>query len=155
MHRLSSNWTLFFKVFLPTFWLVFFGSFTIGVLMLRTPSFGSIPALTFKLGVSVFFVGGSALLYFTLMRLLRVDADGDHLYVSNYFKTYRYPFEDIETIREINLVLFHLVRIDLRGKGAFGRRISFLLDESMLEAFFEKYPEAAGRLPFEGHSPKA
>lgn len=148
MHRISSNWTLFFKIFLPTFWVVFFGAFTIAILRVDAPAFGSIPALSFKIGIAAFFLLGSALLYFTLMQLLRVDLDEEHLFVSNYFKTYRYPFSSIESISEKDLWLFHLVRINLKGKGHFGSRITFLLDDSMLRAFFEKHPETASQLPF-------
>ncbi len=148
MHRISSNWTLFLKIFLPTFWMVFFGALTIGLWMVNTPYFGNIPAMPFKLGMTVFFLAGTAGLYFTLMQLLRVDLDEKHLFVSNYFKTYRYPFTDIENIVERDIGFFHLVRIQLKGKGRFGSRISFLLDDSMLRAFLQKHPETAAQLPF-------
>ncbi|RME12196.1 MAG: hypothetical protein D6816_01205 [Bacteroidetes bacterium] len=148
MHRISSNWTLFFKIFLPTFWMVFFGALTIALWMVDTPYFGNIPAMPFKLGMTFFFLVGTAALYFTLMQLLRVDLDEGHLFLSNYFKTYRYPFSEIDSISERDVVFFHLVRIKFKGKGHFGSRISFLLDDSMLRAFFQKHPEAAAQLPF-------
>lgn len=137
-----------FKIFLPTFWMVFFGAFTIALWLVDTPYFGNIPAQPLKIGVTIFFAAGTAGLYFSLMQLLRVDLDEGHLYVSNYFKTYRYTFSDIESIRERDLLFFHLVHIRLKGKGHFGTRISFLLDDAMLRAFFEKFPEAASQLPF-------
>lgn len=154
MYRISSNWTLFLKIFLPTFWLVFFGAFAIAVQLVEAPVFGSIPAWAFKIGTAVFFLLGTAILYFTLMQLLRVDLDENHLYVSNYFKTYRYPFSSIESIRIRDFGIFHLVRINLKGRGHFGSCITFLLDDSMLSAFLEKYPEAASQLPFVRESEK-
>lgn len=143
MHRLSSNWTLFFKIFLPTFWITFFGVLTLAVFFVKTPAFSGITAMVFKMGTLAFFAVGTAVLYFTLIQLKRVDIDPEHLYVSNYFKTFRYPFSNIERIGERNLGLFHLVRLHLKAPGRFGSRITFLLDDSMLSAFFEKHPEAA------------
>ena len=154
MHRISSNWTLFFKIFLPTFWMVFFGALTIALWLVDTPYFGNIPALPFKLGFTAFFIIGTAILYFTMMQLLRVDLDEAHIYLSNYFKTYRYPFSEIESISERDIGLFHLVRIYLKGKGHFGSRINFLLDDSMLRAFFEKHPQTAAQLPFKSSPAK-
>lgn len=148
MHRISSNWTLFLKIFLPTFWVVFFGALTVGMWLINTPAFGDVKALPFKLGLTAFFLVGTTLLYFSIFQLLRVDLDENHLFVSNYFKTYRYPFDDIEQIVERDLGFFHLVRIRLKGRGRFGSRINFLLDDSMLKAYFEKYPQAASSLPF-------
>jgi hypothetical protein len=148
MQRISSNSTLFLKIFLPTFWIVFFGIFTIAVLMAKTPHFGSVPAATFKLGLALFFLAGTAALYFTLLKLLRVELDEHHVYASNYFKTYRYPYRNVEKITERDLGLFHLVRIHLKAPGRFGAKITFLLDETMLKDFLEKHPEAAEKLSF-------
>lgn len=146
MVRISSNATLFLKIFLPTFWMVFFGLFTGAIWLSDAPFFGEIPALQMKLGIGVFFLLGSSLLYFTFMQLKRIEADGLYLYVSNYFKTYRYLLHDIERISERDMTLLHLVNVHLRAPGRFGRRLSFLLDESMLRDYLEQYPEAASTM---------
>jgi hypothetical protein len=144
MQRISSNFTLFLKIFLPTFWIAFFGIFTLAVWVTGAVSIGGIPASTFKTGLAVFFLLGSILLYFTFLQLKRVELDEHHLFVSNYFKTYRYPFSELEKITERDLGLFHLVQVHLKAPGKFGKRITFLLDEAMWEDFLEKYPEVAG-----------
>jgi hypothetical protein len=148
MQRISSNTTLFLKIFLPTFWIVFFGIFTIAVLVANTPHFGGIPAATFKIGLALFFVAGTSVLYFTLLKLLRVELDEHHVYASNYFKTYRYPFHNVEKITERDLGLFHLVHIHLIAPGKFGSKITFLLDDTMLKNFLAKHPEAVEKLSF-------
>ncbi len=148
MQRISSNSTLFLKIFFPTFWIVFFGIFTIAVLMAKAPHFGSVPAGTFKAGLALFFVAGLVVLYFTLLQLLRVELDELYVYASNYFKTFRYPYHNVEKITERDFGLFHLVRIHLKTPGKFGAKLTFLLDETMLKSFLEKHPEAVGKLSF-------
>mgnify|MGYP001218417059 CR=1 FL=1 len=143
MQRISSNTTLFLKIFIPTFWIVFFGIFTAAVWFLDTPYFGPVPALTMKVGLTLFFLLGSGLLYLTIIQLKRVEVDEAHLYASNYFKTYRYPFDSIEKISERDLWLIHLVRIRLKAPGHFGRTLTFLLDEPMFRDFLSKHPDVA------------
>lgn len=143
MQRISSNATLFLKVFIPTFWIVFFGIFTIAVWRLDHTSFGAVSAQTLKIGLTVFFLIGSALLYFSLIQLKRVEMDDLYVYASNYFKTYRYPFHNIEKITERDMGIFHLVSIHLKTPGKFGKKLRFLLDESMFRDFLEAHPEAS------------
>ena len=143
MHRISSNLTLFFKIFLPTVWVAFFGTFTLAVLLSNVKQFPLFNFIYFKLGLAAFFLVGLAILYFTFFQLKRVELDKQHLYASNYFKTYRYSFDSIEKITERDLGIFHLVKIHLKAPGNFGKRIPFILDEAMLNDFFEKNPEVA------------
>lgn len=143
MQRISSNATLFLKVFIPTFWIVFFGIFTIAVWRLDNTGFGPVPAQTLKIGLTAFFLIGSGLLYFSLMQLKRIEMDDLYVYASNYFKTYRYPFHNIEKITERDMGVFHLVSIYLKTPGNFGKKLRFLLDEPMFRDFLEQHPEAA------------
>ncbi len=143
MQRISSNSTLFLKIFLPTFWIVFFGIFTIAVSQLDNNYFNGASAFSVKLFLVSFFLVGTALLYFTLMRLKRVELDDLYVYASNYFKTYRYPYHNVEKITERNMLLFHILSVHLKTPGKFGGKITFLLDEQMLRAFLEKHPETA------------
>lgn len=143
MQRISSNATLFLKIFFPTFWIVFFGVFALAISRLDATHFGSAPAFWVKLGFIAFFLAGTALLYLTLMKLKRVELDELYVYASNYFKTYRYPYHNVKKITERDMGLFHLVQIHLRTPGHFGKKITFLLDERMLRDFLEKHPETA------------
>jgi len=143
MQRISSNATLFLKIFIPTFWMVFFGAFTIAIWSVEVPYFGPIPAIWMKLGLTAFLVLGVTFFYFTLLNLKRVELDELYVYASNYYKTYRYPYHNIEKITERDMALFHVVRIYLKVPGNFGKKLTFLLDEDMFQDFLNKYPAVA------------
>lgn len=141
MYRISSNWTLFLKVFFPTSWITFFGSLTIAILLAGP---GELPlggGLVFKLIFTSCFLIFLIFLLLTVMRLKRVDFGDDGIYVSNYFKTYRYGYEDVSKIKENNLGLFILGTIELKEKGSFGKKIHLLISKIHYQAFLEKHPE--------------
>ena len=123
--RISSSLTLFFRIFVPVFWTVFFGALTIGLLVTsQLPPV--LDNLYFRIGVVVFYLSGLIILYFTVLRLKRVEIDPQYVYVTNYLKTYRYPFHNIESVQEYNLILFYLATIRFKEKGSFGKKIHFL-----------------------------
>jgi len=142
MQRVSTNWTLFFKFFLPVFWFVFFGSVTVAVLSLRYGYVGNIPRGAFQLIVIFIFTSGLGILYFAFMRLKRVEMSDDFVYVTNYFKNFRYPYHNIEKIRYNNFGLFRSVTIVLRVPGHFGKKITFVPNGQFRE-FVEEHPELA------------
>ena len=123
--------------------MVFFGAFTIAIWTVDVPYFGAIPAIWMKLGLTAFLLFGVSFLYFTFLKLKRVELDELYVYASNYFKTYRYPYHNIEKITERDMVLFHIVRIHLKVPGNFGKKLTFLLDEAKFQDFLSKYPEVA------------
>jgi hypothetical protein len=143
MHHISSNTTLFLRIFAPTFWMVFFGIFALSTFFMDVAYFGEIPAFLFRIGAMAFFLLGGVVLYFTLMRLKRVEASCEHLYVSNYFKTVRYTWESVESIRQRELAGIKLFTIRLAGAGRFGSRIHFLGNEKRLLSLLEACPERA------------
>lgn len=146
MHRISSNTTLFLKIFLPTFWIAFFGILTAAIALSNVEQFNLFNFTYMKIGMVAFFILGTVLLYFSLMQLKRVELDKDFVYASNYFKTYRYPYHNVESMAERDFWLFTLVKIQLKTPGNFGKVLTFLLDEAMLTDFLEKNPEMAGTL---------
>ncbi|MBY5957756.1 hypothetical protein KUV50_06425 [Membranicola marinus] len=135
--RISTSMTLFFRLFVPIFWIVFFGAFTIGLLFAS-----QLPPMLdhyfFKIGIVVFYVGGLLFLYFTFLRLKRVEIDRDFVYVTNYIKTYRYPFHNIASVRDVNLFLFHLCTIRFKEKGSFGKKIYFLESRIKFNAILDE-----------------
>ena len=146
MRRISSSATLGLKLFFPTFWVVFFGAFTFAVLSSgvgKSPLFGN---LIFKLGLLGFFLLGVLTLYFTVFRLKRVEIDHPFVYVTNYFKSFRYPFDNIEQIREHNFVFFYLAVITLKKSGTFGKKIFFVESRQKFEDFLKSYADLAAKL---------
>lgn len=144
MHRISSNLTLLLKIFIPTLWISFFGVFTIAFLFSNVKQLDAF--LYYKFGLLAFFLAFTALLYFTVMKLKRVELSQEHIFVSNYLKTYRYSYDSVEKMAERDMGLFTLVKIHLKSPGKFGRKMSFLLDEAMLKDFLEKNPEMGPKL---------
>ncbi len=141
MERVSSNLTLFYRIFVPVFWIVFFGSASAALIILPYQFVGNIPAGPFRIGVGFFFFSGAALLYFTLMQLKRVEIGGGFVYVTNYFKNYRYPFHNIERIEVSTFLFFSIASIYLRTPGNFGRKITFAPERSRFRAVLEANPE--------------
>lgn len=141
-YRISSNYTLFLRLLLPTLLTVFLGSFAIAF-FLADP--GDLPILYvpyFKWGFLITYFVLLAILLFTTMRLYRVEVDEANFYVTNYFKTARYPIESIESIKKRNLLLGHVHSIRLHERGIFGRKIRFLVARPRLQDYIEEHPDS-------------
>lgn len=135
MERVSTNLTLFYRIFVPVFWIVFFGSVTVAVWAISSNS------LSLQLGMTFFFLTGAATLFFTLMRLKRVEMGDEFVYVTNYFKTFRYPYSNIESVEVSQFLFVRVASINLVQGGYFGKRLLFIPSGRRLEAFFDAHPE--------------
>lgn len=102
------------------------------------PFFGNtVVRFSLLLGYLFFLV----LFLLTIMRLKRVDADRDNLYISNYFKTYRYQLSDIKSIKEVDFGVVLVLKIILKQSGAFGSKIPFILNKPTFDDFITNHPE--------------
>lgn len=86
------------------------------------------------------FLSGTVLFAFTLMRLKRVEVAPDFLYVTNYFKTVRYPTHQVTRILPTPFFGYTLVRVSLRTAGSFGATFFFLASANRLQAVLAAYP---------------
>lgn len=136
--NLSSNWTLFLKIFFPILWGVFFGLITLTFWVSDRPSVGAMPINSFRLLMSSFFFTGMAVLYFSFIQLKRVEVDEHFLYVTNYKDTARYPFHNIEKVEEANYFLFKIYRVFFKEKGIFGKKVVFLANQFRLMEVMKK-----------------
>ncbi len=141
MSRLSSNLTIFLKIFIPIFYIVFFGSFLVGSLIVSVHDAPVLANPIFRLSYAAVFLIFIALLYFSFMKLKRVDADKEHVYINNYLKTYRYSWDDVEKVTSRNYGLFRTMRIYFKSKTSIGKKISFLPDTPLIKAFILENPE--------------
>ncbi len=146
MQRVSTNLTLFYKFFIPVFWIVFFGAVTVAVLAYPFTYVGNIPASYFRIGILVLYLAGTGLLAFTLMRLKRVETDDEFFYVTNYFKTARYPFHSIRKVEVSDFFLFRTASLNFKKPGTFGRRATFVPSKQRFHDFWEAHPELRARL---------
>ncbi len=145
MTRVSTSLTIFLKLFIPTFWIVFFGIFTIAV-WLTDETIGPLSFISFKIGLTAFFLFGIFMLYLVLMRLKRVEMDDEFIYVTNYFKTFRYPYHNIKKIRESDFLILKTVRIFFKEKGYFGKSIFFVASRKNLQHFLEEHTNVVEQL---------
>lgn len=135
MQRVSSNSTLFFKLFLPVFWIVFFGTFTIVVFAYQKEYAGNLPGIWLKWGALAFYILGLAVIYFTLWKLKRVEMSDEKIYITDYIKHYQYPIEDIESINNLEAGIIILSTITLKQAGSFGKKIHALFSPKLWEIY--------------------
>jgi CDP-diglyceride synthetase len=150
MQRISTNLTLFFKIFVPTFWIVFFGALTLSAFLMSYEYMGNMRRGTFQIFIALFFLSGVFMLYITLMRLKRVEMDSDFVYVTNYFKTFRYPYHHVEKIELSRFLFFHTANIVLRESGSFGKRLLFIPSMFRFREFLKEHPLIRDRFDLEG-----
>lgn len=133
--QLSSSLTLLWAVAVPTMWAAFFGIFTVAVFCAEREYYGFISSAVLKLLIPVMLIGGLIVWYFTIMRFKRIDLDADFVYATNYIKTYRYPWHNIQDIRTKKGVLFNKGIITLKQGGKFGAELPFLLSNRRWREF--------------------
>ncbi len=144
--RVSSNMTIILKLFLPTVWIVFFLSFTVAVWLADEANYGTMSPQDLRMILPVFLLVGIALLYWSVMRLKRIEMDATHLYATNYIKTYRYSYDSIEKIREKDFLFLRTVHIYLKQKGNFGKKMTFIASRFHLQDFLTQHPQVVEQL---------
>ncbi len=125
--QLSSNHTLFWRVFVPIFGTVFLAGFLIAfVLTAEDELYLPFPVLWARLGIAAILLAWVLLVRSTVWRLTRLDADDAFIYVTNYWTTVRYPWADVARIDEKKRAGRRIIQLQLRAPGRFGQKISFL-----------------------------
>lgn len=140
LHRVSTNATLLLRIAVPVMWISFFGAFTFMALIMRIDEVPMMQSIYFKMGLLIFFLTGLAFIRFTFFRLKRVDMSTDHFLVTNYLRTYRYTFDSLQDIDELDFLLFKIVKLTLREKGSFGKKIYFLPSKRLWNEFIKTNP---------------
>lgn len=146
MQRVSSNLTVFFKLFLPTVWIVFFTIFTISIFTIDGQSLPFLTSPVFKYPFLLVYLLFFALIYFTIIQLKRVEMGSDCYFVSNYLKTYRLVYEDIESVSIIPLGRLQVITFRLKAKGSFGKKITFLASKQLYNLFLQSNVDVASHL---------
>ena len=139
--NLSSTLTIFLKIFFPIFWLMFFGLALMAFLFSKESYVGGMPILWFRLLMFSFVLTGALVMYFSIMRLQRVEIDKEFFYITNYKKTARYPFHNIEKIEETSYFLFKVFHLYFREPGIFGKKLIFLASGNRLNQALHQVPE--------------
>ena len=140
MQRVSSNLTLALKIFLPTVWVTFFGLFTIAILFAENANLPFGGGNFIRVGFLVGFLLFLLLMYVSVLRLKRVEFGDDGIYISNYFKTYRYKYIDIESIKESDYLILKIAVIKLKEKGQLGLKLPFVISSVHYDDFIKNHP---------------
>jgi hypothetical protein len=138
--QLSTSWTLALRIFLPTLWLAFFGTFLIAITFSDKGHIGDFSISHLRLSLLIFILVFAFIFWKTILRLRRIDADSEYLYVTDYFKNRRYLHSDVDKIELTTGILFKYATLVLKGTGYFGNRIIFLASKKRLEMFLEENP---------------
>lgn len=141
IERVSSNLTLFLKLVLPVAWAVFFGSFALAFFISDPADTPVLYNPWFKWSYLFGYFLILSILYFSVGRLQRVEFGADGVYVTNYFKTFRYQYADIHTIKENDFGLGLLVTIVLKEKGFFGKNVKFLAAKKNYQDYLQEHVE--------------
>jgi len=140
MQQVSTSLTLFLKVFLPVFWTAFFLAFVFFVGRLDVAYLAGIPIETFRMGLWGFLLLSLVIFYFTVLRLKRVEMNEEFVFVTNYFKSARYPWHNIENIEERDFSVFRSIHISFKQPGVFGKKITYLASRRKFNAFIKEHP---------------
>lgn len=141
MERVSSQGTIFIRIAIPTIWLTTIFSLIV-LLLLAVQGKAQIFSNPIVWLVFLIILGsGLAFIYFVLWRIYRVDMDDEAVYVSDYFKTYRYPFSDIAGIRESKILPGRVFIIELKSKGSFGKEMAFLASQKLWKEYLLEHPQ--------------
>jgi hypothetical protein len=126
---LSTNSTLFWRVFVPIFGTVFLGGLLLTFLLIPGEElYLPFPILWGRVSIFVVWLGWLLLVRRTLWRLKRVDASATHFFVTNYWITARYPWTDVEKVEDKRHLGRRVISLHLKAPGRFGQKISFLPD---------------------------
>lgn len=138
MHRLSSNSTLFWKLFLPIMYAVFFGLFGVSILVLDPYDMPYFSKLLPRLIYFGLYFAMLTFFWFTIADLKRVEYKDDFMYVTNYIKSYKYPINSVRIVKEYDLFLFKLVSLHMLSSTSLGSKIRFISSGLDLKDFKER-----------------
>jgi len=124
---LSSAQTFWMKFVFPAIWISMFGLGTLGLFLGAFRGFDNSPAPGgMKWGFLAAWIAGTIFIYWGCARLKKVRIEDSAIYVSNYLKEIRIPFDAVADVTENRWINIHPVTIHLRSATEFGDRITFM-----------------------------
>ncbi len=147
MIRVSSAWTLVLKLFIPIFYAVFMGAWTVTTIYIGDEVSPVFEHWLYRISMIVLYTLGVLFFISTTWKLKRLDASSSHLYVTDYFKTFSYSLDSIAEIRPISLLIFNFLKIRLKEKGSMGDQFYVLIEKSVWEQYVMAHPEILSLVP--------
>lgn len=140
-YRISSSLTLFFKVFIPTVWAVFFGSFMILIFIMGSDLSPVFAGFISKMIYVILFVAFFLLLRVTIIKLKRIELTDEAFYVTNYFKTFRYTYDSLEKVSEMDFILLKILVFRFKTTASFGKKVFCIKRSSVWNEFNTRFPD--------------
>lgn len=144
MNKLTSNFTIFWKLFFPTLCITLLYLFGLILVFAENENFDIFYDTPAKVAYWVFILIVFVLFYFTIMSLKRVEFDEEYFYITNYFKTVKVHKSGIEKIVIPSINLFG-GRVYFNHKGTFGTKVSFVPDRVGVRELKAMHPELIGK----------
>lgn len=112
------------------------------VVWLEEPSkFGGLDMTSLRWGATFTLIMGMTSFLVLTWPLKRVETDGETVYISNYFRTAFYRWDqDVERLNEFRFLFFKIGVIELNGVGSFGRKMRFVMSRRLMKKFREDFP---------------
>jgi len=146
MQRVSSQLTIALRIALPTAWVTLIFSIVLLLGWAVRGKAGLIANPFIWIGLLIILGTGFVFIKFILWRLYRVDMDDRNLFVSNYFRTYKYELTDIDFIRDSKIMPGRIFCIRFKSKGSFGKNIYFLASQALWKDYIDTHTEQMRQL---------
>lgn len=141
MQRVSSQLTIVLRIALPTIWFTAVASIFVLLVWAVRGKAGLFANPFLWIGLLLILGSGFFIMKFILWRFYRVDMDDRFVYVSDYFKTFKYPFQAVESIRDSKTLPGRVFCIHLKSKGTFGQKIYFLAAQVLWQDYLSEHPQ--------------
>lgn len=137
----SSRWTFLLKLALPLLWTIIMGGVTVLVLISPLESLkGPFSPMAAKSLIASFYLLVLILFFFLFGKCKWVGITDTHVFISNYFKNFKYTHDSISSFEESNMLLFTKVTLHFHQPGKFGKSVSFIRSHYW-KYFLEKHPQ--------------
>ena len=124
--RISSAQTFLLKWVFPVIWIGGFGAGALALWVGDSSGSRNPPPAEMKWIFLFAWVAGTSFIGWFSGRLMRIERDGDTLYVSNYWREIAVPVAQVMAISENRWMSGHPVTLTFRTSTPFGRSITFL-----------------------------
>jgi hypothetical protein len=146
IQTVSSRWTFLLKLALPLFWLIVMGGIC---LIINFSPLENIQKpfnpLIAKILFSSFYISVIIFLFIFFGKSKWVGISITHLYVSNFFHSFKYTLESVSKIEEKNFYIFKLIKVEFHQATKFGDSI-FFIKSYYWDYFLKKHPEVKNEL---------
>ena len=141
MTQVSSNLTLFYRLFIPVFFVVFLGALVAFLWVNPAEYYANARGSTVRYVATGLFAGLLLVIALTVWRLRRVEMSREWVYVTDYFRQARYPWTNVARVVEMPLGLFRVVDVHFHEPGSFGSRARFVASGSRWRLFKDEFPD--------------